>query len=124
MAARKRKAAKRGVSWAQLRKIALALPRVVEGSSYGTPAFRVGKKFFARLREDGETLALKVPEPLRDALLEADGKRVFFTTDHYEGHPFVLVSLPKVAAADLEKVLEEGWRELAPRTVVAKFDAD
>ena len=124
MAARKRKAAKRGVSWAQLRKLALALPRVAEGSSYGTPAFRVGKKFFLRLREDGETLVVKVPEPLRDALLEADGEKVFFTTDHYRGHASVLVSLPRVASADLQQVLEEGWRELAPKAVVAAWDAD
>jgi hypothetical protein len=28
------------------------------GTSYGTPAFRVCGKFLARLREDGESLAI------------------------------------------------------------------
>ena len=36
-----------------VRKIALSFPGVEEGTSFGTPAFRVRKKFLARLREDG-----------------------------------------------------------------------
>lgn len=42
-----------------VRRLALALPRVVEGTSYGTAAFRVGKKFLLRLKEDGVTIAIK-----------------------------------------------------------------
>lgn len=36
-----------------VRRLALALPGVEEGVSYGTPAFRVRGKLLARLREDG-----------------------------------------------------------------------
>ena len=43
-----------------VREIALSLPGVEEGTSYGTAAFRVRGKFLARLREDGETLALRI----------------------------------------------------------------
>jgi hypothetical protein len=45
---------KKGVSFAQLRKLALALPGVEESTSYGTPAFKVGKKAFglAHVRAD------------------------------------------------------------------------
>ncbi len=41
-----------------VRRLALAFPAVEEGTSYGTPAFRVCGKFLARLREDGESLAI------------------------------------------------------------------
>lgn len=37
-----------------VREIALSLPGVEEGTSYGTAAFRVRGKFLARLREGGE----------------------------------------------------------------------
>ena len=112
----------RGVDWEGVRRLVLAFPRVDEGTSYGTPAFRAAKKLFVRLREDGETLVVKVPEELRDALLDADGERVFFTTDHYRGYAMVLVALPRVHEGDLRQVLEEGWRELAPKRALAEWD--
>ena len=46
---------KRGVDWAAVRRIALRLPGAEEGTSYGTPAFKVRKKLFARLRPEAKT---------------------------------------------------------------------
>jgi hypothetical protein len=60
------------VSLDKLRDIALALPGVEVGTSYGTPAFRVGKKFLARLWEDGEVLVLRVGVLERDALISTE----------------------------------------------------
>jgi hypothetical protein len=40
------------------RRIALALPGVEEGPSYGTSGFRVAGKLFARIKEDGVTLVV------------------------------------------------------------------
>jgi hypothetical protein len=72
-----------------VREIALSLPGVEEGTSYGTAAFRVRGKFLARLREDGETLALRIGMDEREVLMRADPE-VFFITDHYAGSPAVL----------------------------------
>jgi len=47
-----RRRASRRLSWAQVRRCFLALPGAVEGSSYGTRAFRVGKKLLARQASD------------------------------------------------------------------------
>ena len=103
----------------QFRDIALSLPGVEEGTSYGTLAFRVGKKFLVRLREDNESLALKIGFDLRDLLLAADPK-VFFTTDHYRGYPTVLVYLETIDAGRLRDVLTDAWRRLAPKKLVAQ----
>ncbi|MDB4948665.1 MAG: hypothetical protein JWM27_1314 [Gemmatimonadetes bacterium] len=48
-----------GVAFGQVRGMALALPGVEEGTSYGTPALRVRGRFFLRLKEDGGTRVLK-----------------------------------------------------------------
>jgi hypothetical protein len=48
------------LSFEDVRQMGLALPGVEEGTSYGTPALKVGKKLLARLKEDGETLVLKL----------------------------------------------------------------
>ncbi|HVR99591.1 MAG TPA: MmcQ/YjbR family DNA-binding protein [Thermoanaerobaculia bacterium] len=105
------------MTFEEVREIALALPGVEEGTSYGTPAFRVRGKFLARLREDGETLVIRIDQDERDVLMRADPE-VFFTTDHYRGYPSVLVRLPVVARDVLEEVLEGAWTALAPARLV------
>jgi hypothetical protein len=110
------------VTFETVREIALALPGVEEGMSYGTPAFRVRGKFLVRLREDGETLALKIGFDAREILMQADPE-TFFITDHYAGYPSVLVRLATVGREELAGVLEEAWRFNAPKRLVAAHDA-
>lgn len=114
---------KRGLNLDDVREIALALPAVTEGLSYGTPAFRVKKHFLARMREDGETLAVRISMDQRDLLLDADPE-VFFITDHYAGHPAILVRLTRTTRAQLKDLLEDAWRERAPRRLIAELDRD
>ncbi|HEY0510474.1 MAG TPA: MmcQ/YjbR family DNA-binding protein [Thermoanaerobaculia bacterium] len=106
------------VTFETVRQVALSLPGVEEGKSYGTPAFRIGKKFLARLREDGETLALRIGFDERDVLMKADPE-TFFITEHYRGYPAVLVRLATVDPDRLREVLEEAWRQNAPKRLVA-----
>lgn len=103
-----------------VRDLALALPGVEEGNSYGTPAFRVHKKFFARMREDGETLVVRVDLDEREVLMEANPE-VFFVTDHYRGYPLILVRLPAVDPDQLRELLEDSWRRIAPKKLVAPY---
>jgi hypothetical protein len=110
-----------GVTFAVLREIALALPGVVEGTSYGTPAFRVGKKFLARMKEDGETLVVRIGFDEREALMQAE-PAIFFITEHYRGYPAVLVRLAKIDPDSLREVLLEAWRNHAPKKLLAEFD--
>ena len=111
------------VSYETVRRLALALPGVEEGTSYWTAALRVKGKFFARLKEDGETLVLKTDFYERDFLMESDPE-TFFTTDHYRDYPSVLVRLPRVRAGQLRSLLEDAWRRLAPKRLVAAYDAE
>jgi hypothetical protein len=104
-----------------VRRLALAFPGVEEGSSYGTPAFKVRGKLLARMWEDGEVLVVKCGHDERDFRMRADPE-TFFTTDHYAGYPTVLVRLARVAEADLRDVIEEAWRRSAPRRLVAELD--
>lgn len=102
-----------------VRRVALALPGVVEGTSYGTTAWRVKGKFLARMWEDGETLVVKCGDDERDFRMQAD-PATFFITDHYKGYPTVLVRLAKVDTKVLAEVLEQAWRIHAPKSLLAK----
>jgi hypothetical protein len=116
----KRKRTKtRAVTSEDARRLLLALPGVEEGPCYGTPGWRVKKRFLARLKEDGETLVVKVGDEERDILLAADPE-IFFLTPHYFGYPTVLIRLPKIRKELLREVLLRAWRRIAPKRLLER----
>ena len=122
--ARSTRRSKRGGAKADpVRAIVLGLPGVEESTSYGTPAFRVGKKLFARFHQDGESLVVRADREAREALLAAKPKS-FFLTDHYLNYPYVLVRLGSVSRSDLRDVLVQAWRQCAPARLVAALDGE
>jgi hypothetical protein len=106
----------------QVRRIALSLPDVEESTSYGTPAFKVRGKLFARLLEDGTTLVVKIDRDERGPLI-AGAPDIYSVTDHYRNHPSILVSLGNVSIAELEERMTDAWRMTAPAKLRAEFDA-
>jgi len=111
--------ARRGASWSEVCELALRLPGVERGTSYGTPSLHVRKKFLARLKEDGETLAIRVELSDRDVLIELD-PAAFYVTDHYLAHPAMLVRLKQVRLAMLERLIEQAWRMQAPKLLLQR----
>jgi hypothetical protein len=110
-----RKGSKPGLTFDAVRELALALPGMEESTSYGTPSFKVRKKFIARLHPDGESLVLKVDPEAREVLTRAEPETFFFT-EHYAGYPeYLLVRLSKVRREMLAKLVEEAWRKSASR---------
>ena len=108
-------------TWDTVRRFALTLPGVEEGTAYGTPALRVRGKFMARLHEDRDSLVIKVGFDERDFRMQAD-PRTFYNTKHYHGYPTVLVRLSRVRSKDLRDVIEVAWRRIAPKGVVTEFE--
>ncbi len=102
--------------------MALALPKATEGTSYGTPAFFVRGKLFARKHQSGEVLVVKIDLKERAQRMAADPE-TFFITDHYLKHPMMLVRLVNVYPDDLQELLAESWRRSAPKRLVAGYDA-
>lgn len=106
-----------------VRKIALSFPGVEEGTSYGTPAFRVAGKLLARLHQDGESVVVKVEFAAREVLMGAKPD-TFYITDHYRCYPLMLVRMATVDPDDLRKLIEDAWRQSAPKRAAAKYEAD
>ncbi len=104
------------------RRLVAALPDVEEGTSYGTPSWKVRGKFFARLRDDDTVLVAKVEKGEKRLLMEAEPE-VFFETPHYQGYGYVLVRLANIDEEELAEVVEDAWRLAAPRTLVRERDA-
>ena len=97
------------------------LPEVEVSTSYGTPALKVRKQLFARLREDSEHLVLFVDFMEREALVQSSPD-VFSVTPHYVDWPMVLVRLNRVDPGELRELVIESWRRRAPKRVLAAYD--
>jgi hypothetical protein len=110
------------VTWDQIRKIALKLPGVEEGTSYGTAALKIKGKFFCRLKEDGKSVVFRVGFDERDLLMQTKPE-VFFITDHYLGYPAVLIRLAAASRKEAADIIEMSWRFVAPKKLQAARDA-
>lgn len=101
-------------TWKTVQELASALPETEEGTSYGTPAFKVKGKLFLRLRDDDGGLVVFTEE--RDALL-ADDRGIYYSTPHYDGYPIVLARLPKLSKSELRELVRDAWLMKAPPKV-------
>ena len=72
---------KRGVTFETVREIARTLPGAEESTSYGTPAFKVKGKLFARQHQDGESLVIAVDPEAREEMMNAAPEKFYITSD-------------------------------------------
>lgn len=111
-----------GVTWEELCAHASTLPGVHGGICFGTAALYVRKRLLARLKEDGETVAIRVDLPDRDVVLEADPK-AFYLTDQYRPYPTVLMRMPRVRRSVALELLERAWRRAAPKRLLLAHES-
>jgi hypothetical protein len=122
MAVAKKKPASKGVTQADLKKIALSFPETAEGVSYTHPAFLAFGKFFTRYRKEDNSFVLTVSGmEHRDMLLEMDPK-TYFITDHYKSFPGVLVRLERVTKDEVRAMLDRRWRAMAPKKLIKAME--
>ena len=95
------------VEFGDVRDLAVALPDVDEGTWYGSPAFRIGKRVFARLHEnDADLFLIKVGPDERDALVAMHPERFLATEHRSEKEESVLMRLSATSPEDLAEVGE------------------
>ena len=103
-----------GVTYEDVKRVALALPGVMESTSYGTPALKVKGKLLVRLREEGDVIVVKMPFDRRAELIEG-APEIYYITDHYEAAEWVLVRLPQLSAGALPDLLGIAYRTATAR---------
>jgi hypothetical protein len=103
--------------YARVSAIAMSFPGAESSTSYGTPAFKVKKKLFARFREDGKTLVVFTEE--RNKWMKKN-PTTFYITDHYKNYPLMLIDLSTVKEKDLKDLLLASWKMQAPKSLIKK----
>lgn len=108
------------VSVETVRRMALALPNVVEAEHFAQPDFRVRNHIFATLPAGGDAVCLKTTPVNLDALVAADA--VTFRNEWRSR--WVRVQLDRIVAAMLEELVIDAWTLVAPKSLVNAFLAD
>src|ERR1700761_3147697 len=105
--------AKAGVDYETVRAVALALPEVVETSTYGAMAFKARGKLLAckaiNRSAEPDTIMVRVGAAERDRLLAAMPETCYLTP-HYEANESVLVRMKKVDRKALQEILGVAWK--------------
>jgi len=121
---------------ADVRRIALALPGAIEGDDRFAFSVRNKNKdkgfawvWLERIHPkkgrvpQPKVLAVRVADEGEKLALVASDPEKFFTEPHYNGFPAVLIHLSAIRVPELRDLITDAWRCMAPRDVVAEFDA-
>ena len=103
------------VTATQMRKLALAMPAVEEKSHFGKPDFRVRGKIFASLSRDGTRGTLKLPVEVQAMVLDTKPKVFSPAPGAWGRSGWTHVQLSRARLAEVEALLAESWRLVAPR---------
>lgn len=112
----------------RLRAVCLALPETTERASHGEPTWFVRDKkvfvsFADRHHDDRLGFWCAAPPGVQEAMIEEDPKR--FYRPPYVGHRGWLGVYLDVAVnwAEVAELVEDAFRVIAPKTLVARLDA-
>ena len=109
----------------RLRQVCLAFPDATEQETWGEPTFRVRNKIFAIARPgDGQvSVWCKAPPGAQEALVGADPAR-FFAPPYLGPKGWIGIHLDgETDWAEIRELIEESYRLIAPKRLVALLDA-
>ena len=102
----------------RVRKIAMKLPNVEEGSTFGYPAFKVRGKAFAwfpkKKEVEADSLAVRMSIVEREQRI-AKNSDAYYITPHYQDYPSVLVRVWELSDAELRELLKSGYAFMTSR---------
>lgn len=110
-------------------ELAMSLPEVTEGTSYGNRAWKVGGTSFVWERPfrtsdlrrfgdepvpDGTIVGVRTVDLEDTAAVLASGTGGVFTIPHFDGYPAVLVQLSTVSSENLRELVVDRWLACEP----------
>jgi hypothetical protein len=94
----------------QFRRLALALPEVVEGEHHRHPDFRAHGQVIASLHPDGERAMVKVPVPLQQQLVASDAAVFAPATGAWGRAGCTMLVLGSAKVAVVRDALANAWQ--------------
>lgn len=109
---------------ADVRRIALSLPRAYEALVRDYVKFRVGRLVFASVSPDESLLGFGFPREARESLVASDPAKFLMPVRSDLRYNWVRLRLPLVEVDELEELLIDAWQMCVPKSVAAAYLAD
>ena len=107
---------------ATARRIILSMPEAEERQHHGHPDFRVNNKIFATLWPKESRVVVKLSMADQTVYLKSSPRT--FSTNAWSGQGWTNVQLKYVSADRFRELVEDSWRDIAPKRLVAEHDAN
>jgi hypothetical protein len=105
------------VTFAQFRKLCLALPEAAELETWGEATFRVRGRIFAMGSPEGSSVSVKASLDDQAGLVAMDAKT--FAVSAYTGRfGWVSVKLARLSPELGERLIKNAWERTAPRRLL------
>jgi hypothetical protein len=111
----------RMVTGEDVRRLALALPRVTEGLVGDHVKFRVGRIVFVSVSPDEELMGFGFPKDERAALVASEPGKFVMPRRSDERYNWVRVRLAAIDEAELRELVVDAWCMVVPKRVAAAY---
>jgi hypothetical protein len=106
---------------ADVRRIALALPRAYEAIVRDYVKFRVGRLVFASVSPDETLLGFGFPKEARESLVAGDPETFLMPVRSDLRYNWVRLRLAAIEPDELADLLVDAWRMCVPKSVAAAY---
>ena len=107
------------VTVADVRRVALALPRTEEHLIRGRIKFRVRSIVYVAFSRDEKTMGFAFPKEYRAALVEAEPDKFEMPEPSDMRFHWVSVRMDAIGKAEMRALVTEAWRMVVPKRVAA-----
>jgi hypothetical protein len=109
------------VAVADVRAVALSLPRTDEALIRDQVKFRVGRMVYVALSRDERSMGFGFPKDERAALVAAQPEKFFMPIPSDMRYNWVQVWLDAIDEAEMRELVVDAWRMVVPKRVAAEY---
>lgn len=109
------------VTVADVRRVALALPRTHEALVGGRVKFRVGSIVFVSFSRDEAVMGFGFPKEERDWLVGGSPDKFMLPQQSDLRYNWVLVRLAAIDEKEMRELVLDAWRMVVPKSVAASY---
>jgi hypothetical protein len=112
------------VTTADIRQVALSLPRTEEALVRDQVKFRVGRIVYAALSRDELSMGFGFPKDERAALVAAQPKKFFMPIQSDLRYNWVRVWLAAIDQEEMRELVIDAWTMVVPKRVATEYLRD
>jgi len=106
---------------ADVRSVAMSLPRTTEAFVRGRVKFRVGRIVYLAFSRDETELGFAFPKEWRDALVESEPDKFRQPEQSDLRYNWVVVRLAAIESPELHDLVIDAWSMVVPKSVAAAY---